>query len=209
MCNIDPGSHSHVSLASAMRIPSRLFRLLPVALQIDEAVYPSIRFSLWNGTSPLIREAAISLRYNHSTWNLPGTAEVEKLSYETINSTATMEVLGMNEVTWDCYMNHYGAFDWEELLEEEVQESFERLGWTREAWESEIDEPTTEEEDWYELSDEQRLAASDICYFRETWDELDMDEWGATLTCGRPGDPCSHDNACCGTSECMDFTCTA
>ena len=161
-----------------MTIMSRLLRLLPVALQLDEEpVYPEIRYTLWSESSPPIQDAAIDLGYNPSTWDEPGTAEVEELSYETINAPATMKVIGMNEVTWDCYMNHYEDFSWEELEEEEVQEWYEVLGWTERAWESGIDEPTTEEEDWDELSDEQRLAAENICFFRETWDGLNMADW--------------------------------
>jgi hypothetical protein len=81
--------------------------------------YPSGRYVEWRYLDAASMAAAETLAYDESAWNLPGSADIETLSYETINATnraqgQAIEALGMNEGTWDCYINHYEDYNWTE-----------------------------------------------------------------------------------------------
>lgn len=121
-------------------------------------------------------------------WNTPGEADIELLSFETINLTslgllvdadvqidragdmsaidAIMQVLNITEwETWDCHINHYRDYFWEELQEGNVSQYFEALGWTPAMWEGKEDYPDTEEFEWFELDADQTTAAYGKCSF--------------------------------------------
>jgi hypothetical protein len=167
--------------------------LCPEATEDDLYPYPEMRYTEWNSLpqeEEAYSAAVNDLGYDEYTWNLPGTAEIESLSYETIGLTGFLGIVGrsqqeaiqdlcLTELTWDCYMNHYSDYTWEELLEEEVQGFYQTLGWTKDNWESDNEEdyPASENKDWSELSDEEKTAADELCYFEETWDEQDLSEW--------------------------------
>ena len=84
----------------------------------------------------------------------------------------------MDEEGWDCWMNHYFDYFWEELLDDDLQEYFVILGWTQEMWDEESGVPLSEDLAWEELSDQQQAAATYICYFPDLWNmELEIGEW--------------------------------
>lgn len=43
---------------------------------------------------------------------------------------------GVTEEQWDCYINHYSDYDWDELINATVVEYFITLGWNQESWET-------------------------------------------------------------------------
>lgn len=93
--------------------------------------YPSFRFIPWDDVPRnQQRVAANFLDYTEQSWNLPGTANNygwndvfwEGQSFTTIQLTArslgiisSIAQLGFEAATWDCWINHYQNFTWEEL----------------------------------------------------------------------------------------------
>ena len=90
------------------------------------AVYPDFRFVAWSKLDMNQMSLAASiLGYNEETWNVPGTAYLENLSFSTIASTGAsqataLEGLGFNRPTWDCYINHFAG----EFLEVQANSPF-------------------------------------------------------------------------------------
>lgn len=132
---------------------------------------------------------------DEKTWNTPGQNEFELLSYETIfNMTngTTLEIpdavvqkqedpwthirviseqLNFTEDTWDCWINHYKDYDWEELAEYEVESYFLALGWNENNWIGEEKAPKSEDKEWFELTEAEEKGARALCYFPELWAE--------------------------------------
>ena len=81
--------------------------------------------------------------------------------------------------TWDCYVNHYYDFSWATLVDYDVAQYYEALGYTEGYWSgTDTEAPLTELLHWEELSDTERDAADMICYFQQTWDMQDtIDLW--------------------------------
>jgi hypothetical protein len=140
----------------------------------------------WDDLDASFQSEALKLGYERDTWNLPGSAPIEALSFETIllaqpDKIEVIRNMGYNEPTWDCYINHYGDFTWEELAEADVQKYLVMIGWTEDSWENEnSDPPPADDEFWGDLTTEQRDGAKGICYFRQLWDEIpltDTAEW--------------------------------
>lgn len=74
--------------------------------------FPDTRFVLWDDLSSEQQMAAYVAGFVPETWNHPGTADVEGLSYEVIadmsfDQVRAIDSLGFTEGQWDCYANHY------------------------------------------------------------------------------------------------------
>lgn len=75
-----------------------------------------------------------------------------------------MHVLNITEdETWDCHINHYRDYFWEELELYNLSHYFEALGWNQARWENE-DPPDSEDMDWFELSADETTAAKGQCF---------------------------------------------
>lgn len=164
-------------------------QVVDVGVGEEGLTYPSFRYVPWEELDESLVAAAEALEYTEETWNTPGQAEIESLSYETITLDSpdirqqALDTIGYdNEEQWDCYINHYDDYDWEELEEEEVQQYYAALGWTEESWLGDEDPPESEDMDWAELNDDQQAAASELCYFEQNWDGLSLDEWPSSST---------------------------
>ena len=48
------------------------------------------------------------------------------------------------------------------------------MGWTQSSWEDLEPPPPSESTSWKDLDEWERSAASELCYFRENWDGMDM-----------------------------------
>ena len=116
----------------------------------------------WNQLSHEEQESARRLCFVEQSWNL----------------------ISLNQ--WHCNdMNcycHYQLYNWDELAAESVQHYFETLGWTRYSWESKNDGdskksttswfqwPESYDVHWNKLTDNERNAATKICYNKNSWD---------------------------------------
>lgn len=128
----------------------------------------------------------MKLGYSSSTWNYEPDEytwnPLEEISYDSdyFNRDELNEIhkLGYDEDQWDCCINHYRDYDWEELAYwnyTEQIEAYEALGWTNETFSSSdaMDWPESELLIWENLTNhQQEMASSKLCYIPETWDEL-------------------------------------
>ena len=136
------------------------------------------------------------LDYNRTTWNFDPNATswnpLEMKTWDSIledssladNVMIALEDLGYVKDSWDCCINHYSDYDWEDFKTRvyfEQMLALEALGWTNETWDSTVPDavPETEFLLWKNLTEFQRsMASRKLCYTEETWnEELPLNEW--------------------------------
>lgn len=107
--------------------------------------------------------------YTAEMWNAPSSANaVEEMQWDSLTiaqQTALTESLGWSADIWNCHINHYSDYDWQDLVDEGVQQYWLALGWTEASWLGQITAPTTEDADWIGLSAGEQAAATQLCYF--------------------------------------------
>lgn len=128
-----------------------------------------------------------SMGYDFPSWNFVVENPIESRSFDDpLTSDATRQALiefGYDEDMFDCCVNHYSNYDWDELLIDDGLEqisALEMLGWTRETHGSNNASlwPATEFMTWDELNVTQReMAKSKLCYTNETWNEVPLYDW--------------------------------
>ncbi len=135
-------------------------------------LYPKVklRYVEWEDLAEEIRTVAnSSLFYNEASWNYPGSAKIEKKRWDelTDQQRADAITLGFYERTWDCFQNHYRAYEWDEL-DRDSQDALRVLGWNNVTWESK-DSPASFDNDWDQLSENEKSEAAILCYFADNW----------------------------------------
>jgi len=138
---------------------------------------PTFRYTPFQNLDTTIQIVAEEkLGYIMLTWNNHGLASVEKSGWESLTSNERegAELLGFEQNTWSCWVNHYEDSTWDELVEKGAQAYFEQLGWTRAHWEYTAPLPFTEGRWWGQLTDKEKDAANGLCYFEDNWNRLDM-----------------------------------
>lgn len=120
-----------------------------------------------------------NLGYSRKTWNDPSTATIEKWSYHDLHDDeiAGVEGLSMTDEAWDCHVNHYFGYWWEDVEYYGYSEYFVALGWDAESWDGDATPPDTEDLYWEELTARQRAAATQLCYFKDLWDVISIPDW--------------------------------
>ena len=117
------------------------------------------------------------LGYTMETWNLPGSYhDLEGLSYDSL-STGQRGIIeddiGWSSDTWDCYINHYKDYTWEQLQDVGVVLYYEILGYDQMKWNTVVgrkdNHAFSESLTWQELPFREKLAAKELCYFEEIW----------------------------------------
>ena len=156
----------------------------PTLPLLDDSEYcPEVRYYPFEYLHPSVSHVAtnetFTLGYNETTWNNLFTNPVEMLDY---SSTTEMQqfaaaMLGYNASTWDCCQNHYYWYGWEDLEDWDLEADWEALGWDEDSWNGEAPYPESEGMDWADLTEAQREAAWNLCYFEESWDETPIDMW--------------------------------
>ena len=133
---------------------------------------PAFRYVVWAGVGSAQQTVAkTGLDYTEDTWNVPGTAEVERLAFSSLtNETqAAARTLGFSEEVWDCYVNHYDEYSWADLATEGVQQYYITLGWTEDAWTTGSNPPASDDEFFADLSPDETAAAEEICFNELLW----------------------------------------
>jgi len=76
---------------------------------------------------------------------------------------------------WDCYMNHYDGYYWEDLPASAAS-NYEILGYDQPSWDegSYVD---TADMYWDDLSSTQKEAAFGLCFFQKSWDWISLVQW--------------------------------
>lgn len=130
-----------------------------------------------------MRVLAVSLGYDATKWDHPGTHDLEALSYRLIPTRLSvglvqvLEQVGFSASSWDCCINHYIGNTWQELEQRGVASSYEVLGWNEGTWSDHEFYPETERLFWHELSLDERHAAEQLCFTQELWDEIPIHRW--------------------------------
>ena len=80
----------------------------PLFCDFLEDFFPNLRYQPYADLTVDEVTAATTLGYTESTWNFPGTADIEAKSHETL-SPAEKTAAGVfnlnNEDNWDCWIN--------------------------------------------------------------------------------------------------------
>jgi hypothetical protein len=183
------GRHNHRSEMRTfiMRTISRFFvgvlLLLKSGVDANYSIpYPDFRYVAYDELEAPTQMLAIFIdNYTYETWDLPGTAEVEKLDFCSIGVEQQEAAISMGLVDgwqWDCYINHFGNYGWLDLQTDDVEGPFSDLGWTQDSWDGNAAYPASEYLYWDELAPEEQEAAKQICYFKEIWDmEKAIPDW--------------------------------
>ena len=174
---VSPTDYPSVSPSSSPTISSA-----PSAAPIPYTRSPrvNIRYTPWIDLTPTQQNLAQQLDYTQETWDTIGTNEIENLDWKRLlreQKTAATQ-LGYTLQSWDCWQNHYQSYRWIDLDNEYTQSGqwWEMLGWDIYSWNrlNEGGSPPSDDLNWYELSVDERYAATQLCYYRETWDEGDV-----------------------------------
>mmetsp|Transcript_26761 Transcript_26761/g.55861 ORF Transcript_26761/g.55861 Transcript_26761/m.55861 type:complete len:422 (+) Transcript_26761:239-1504(+) len=169
-----------ISAAAAIVASLTTTATLVVAAQDLPYPKPTVRFTPYYELDTTIRNIVEEkLGYIEATWNNFGIAPVEEKRWNslTANERDGANMLGFAEGTWDCFINHYDDYSWEELVEKGVAENYEGLGWTRDHWEQSnavVGVPYTEARWWGQLTDTEKSVANGLCFFEDNWDKKDM-----------------------------------
>ena len=121
------------------------------------------------------------LGYTQESWNLPGSAAIEHMSFDAIKLSnnskriAYIQELGFGKPSWDCYMTQYKTYDWEKLSEYGVQQYYEILGWTEQLWNT-SDVSRANVVPWNYLNVTQRIAAESLCYLEPIWNHVSLED---------------------------------
>jgi hypothetical protein len=139
-----------------------------------------VRYISWDDLNDDQMTAAILLSYNRTSWDNPGTNPIEKLQYNSLSVeeiTAAQTLGYTTPLTWDCWQNHYTAYNWTYLGDTYIQvvQWYEILGWDAIKWDDNdddklVDVPLSDGMTWYELRENERYAAAQLCYTQRTWD---------------------------------------
>jgi hypothetical protein len=146
---------------------------------VEEINYPDFRYVLWKDLDVDRKISAEALDWTETTWNNPGQATIETFAFEDLPDESQDEAssMGFDDMSWNCYINHFDAFVWSSLEDLDVQKYFITLGWSRQSWEGEIDPPASDETPWVALTAAEQNAATELCYTKEMWEGIPLEDW--------------------------------
>jgi hypothetical protein len=134
-----------------------------------------------------------TLGYTPLSWNVIGLDDIESQAWDNLKSIE-MEAasnVGFAKSTWDCFINHFRGYSWDELKFYGLDLPLVTLGWTEAMWDAKNDAiplmavasvdrragvlvPDTVYKSWDSLTEIQRTAARELCYFDDSWNMIDM-----------------------------------
>jgi hypothetical protein len=136
---------------------------------------------LWSELTPTeLTYAESILQYAEATWDKPWRNTIESYPYKSlpVNMKKALTLLDISQPQWDCHINHYYGYKWNDLQKSEVNVYFEMLGWNQDSWmDGNATKPAVDGMSWDDLSEKQKKIANQICYFKETWDESPLSSW--------------------------------
>ena len=120
-----------------------------------------------------------SLGYTPQVWNRPGLYQLESWAFYELHEDeqSGAKGLGINEEMWDCHINHYHGYWWQDLQALNLDQYFIALGWNANMWDEGDSTPDTNDMYWDELIQEQKAAATQVCFTQDLWDEIPLPEW--------------------------------
>mmetsp|Transcript_11568 Transcript_11568/g.20822 ORF Transcript_11568/g.20822 Transcript_11568/m.20822 type:complete len:408 (+) Transcript_11568:165-1388(+) len=141
--------------------------------------YPYTRFTPWVELESSEETIATNLGYDEDLWDNLERYDLEEEVFDNLSSIDKQDAasLGMDGNMWDCYMNHYGGLYWEDMVAEGVAQYWATLGWDQEGWDEGGNDPETEDMYWSDLSEEEKEAAYQLCFFDLSWDWVELPCW--------------------------------
>lgn len=142
-------------------------------------IYPYFRFVDWNEMSNTQQTWAGAVGWTEDTWNNPDSSDLDFTAFSELGEPQREALLkmGFYEEQYDCYINHYQGYDWVDLQDWGLDTVYETFGWTQFNYEN-GPTPAAWEGPWGDLTDEQKEAASEICWFEELWNGQHLSEFG-------------------------------
>ena len=128
------------------------------------------RYVEWESLPSDVRMmAGKSLMYNKTSWNDLGTAVIENKGWGDLTGYQQSDaiLIGFYDRTWDCFQNHYSAYEWDSI-ETTGLYALQILGWNTTSWVTKI-EPSSYNNTWEQLSEDEKSAATELCFFEDTW----------------------------------------
>jgi hypothetical protein len=128
------------------------------------------RYVEWESLPSDVRlMARKSLLYTKRSWNDLGSAVIERRGWWELTDYQKSDaiLIGFYERTWDCFQNHYRAYEWDSI-ERDGRDALQVLGWSTTTWLEEI-EPPSYNNTWERLSENEQSAAAVLCFFEDNW----------------------------------------
>lgn len=140
---------------------------------------PELRFVEWKELGLHEKESVEALGYTKYSWNNLEVSDLEESSFKDLSASqqALTLSLGFDEDTWDCFASHYHGYYWSELEAANVDQYFTTLGWTKHSWDKKGKAPESDDKNWEELTEEEQLAATKLCYTENAWDWVPLPSW--------------------------------
>ena len=120
---------------------------------------PCFRFRPYDYLDLKTQFHALVMDYSRSTWNSPGRNKIEKLAFHDISDSQqeAATAIGFTEESYNCWVNHYIGFGWDELASQGMQIYWVYLGWNSDMWDQRYDKngdkPRSEWKYFYDLSE--------------------------------------------------------
>lgn len=152
-----------------------------------------LRFVPWNKLGRSMQLAASDqLRYTKETWDVMGSNPIENLRWSDLSDEqkdAASELGYENEVSWNCWMNNWESFSWKQLYTLELTPYLQSLGWDMHSWNAQYsDPPMVRRGKWRDLTVDQQRDATQLCYYKSSYDRLDVSLFGPGYAIAKPSD---------------------
>eukprot|EP00526_Cylindrotheca_closterium_P019403 CAMPEP_0113661328 /NCGR_PEP_ID=MMETSP0017_2-20120614/33369_1 /TAXON_ID=2856 /ORGANISM="Cylindrotheca closterium" /LENGTH=219 /DNA_ID=CAMNT_0000576011 /DNA_START=38 /DNA_END=697 /DNA_ORIENTATION=- /assembly_acc=CAM_ASM_000147 len=156
---------------------------LPVAVMPAESFlnsriqFPEVRYRQYRWLSDEDRQK-VSDGYTPEEWDQPMSAVIERIPFSDLGILQPKVTnLGLSQEQWDCYVNNYSGYEWNQLSSE-LQIHAVALGWTPNKWANRAtSKPDVFRNFWDELEDPIKKTAGEFCYFENTWNEENLRYW--------------------------------
>jgi hypothetical protein len=141
--------------------------------------YPYFRYRVWVNLSPTERDFAIAVGWTEETWNSPFQSDIESIAFADLGDgeRAALLAMGFSEESYDCYVDHYYGYTWEELVQFEIAPYFEEFGWTESLYDADSQPVAWAAGVWSALNDVEKNAADQLCWFQEIWESTPLGDW--------------------------------
>ena len=137
---------------------------------------PVDRFVPWHTIEEdLQSKLSKTFEYTDLSWNVLRLAEIEQKGWFQLvyYQEELAKELGFDQ-EWDCWINHFDSYSWNDIVSRKIGEHFTALGWTEKAWDGDEGPPESDSKSWSELSEVEQLHASQLCYDFDAWERIDM-----------------------------------
>ena len=127
----------------------------------------------WDDLSDKQKEASIQLGFEDEvSWNCWQVRSRYIISASVIVSTSDL-------ISLTALQNHWESFSWKQLFSLKLTPYLNSLGWDINSWNSQYtDPPMARKKDWVDLTPEQHGNASQLCYYKTSYDRLDLPTYG-------------------------------